>query len=189
MTSTRPFDKPIPKSPETPYPIVTELCDIVSGFGRGSAELGIPTANIPIEQVPEAAQNLDQGVYFGYARIEAISKEERTEPRNNHRDVEYNYGKYLEESNGDFDVLPVVFSIGLNPFYHNKHRTIELHLIHKFGRDFYGAQLKFNILGYIRPELDYTTKEALIDDINKDIIIAKRVLHTDEYKKFMEQVM
>lgn len=189
MTSSRPFDKPIPKSPEKPFPIVTGLCDIVSGFGRGSAELGIPTANIPIEQVPEAARDLEQGVYFGYARIESIKREERTEPRDNHRDVEYNYGKYLEPSNGDFDVLPVVFSIGLNPFYHNKHRTIELHLIHKFTRDFYGAQLKFNILGYIRPELDYTTKEALIDDINKDIIIAKRVLQTDEYRNFMEQVM
>ena len=46
MTSSRPFDKPIPKSPEEPFPIVTGLCDIVSGFGRGSAELGIPTANI-----------------------------------------------------------------------------------------------------------------------------------------------
>jgi len=186
MTSTRPFDKPIPKSPASPYPIVTDFCDIVSGFGRGSAELGIPTANIPIDQIPTAAKDLEQGVYFGFARIQPIGKEERTEPRENHRDVEYNYGKYLEESNGDFDVLPVVFSIGSNPFYHNKHRTLEIHVIHKFKRDFYGAKLKFNILGYIRPELDYISADALITDINKDIIIAKRVLETDEYKKFMQ---
>ncbi|SMN20913.1 similar to Saccharomyces cerevisiae YDR236C FMN1 Riboflavin kinase, phosphorylates riboflavin to form riboflavin monophosphate (FMN), which is a necessary cofactor for many enzymes [Maudiozyma saulgeensis] len=189
MTSSRPFDKPIPKSPESPYPIVTNFCDIVSGFGRGSAELGIPTANIPIDQVPNAARDLEQGVYFGFARIESIDKEERIEPRENHRNVEYNYGKYLEQSNGDFDILPVVFSIGLNPFYHNKHRTLEIHIIHEFKRDFYGAKLKFNILGYIRPELDYTTAEALIADINKDIVIAKRVLDTDDYKKFMQVLL
>lgn len=188
MSNTRPFDKPIPNSPQNPYPIVTDFCDIVSGFGRGSAELGIPTANIPIEQVPEAARELEQGVYFGYCRIEPIGKEEHTEPRDNHRDVEYNYGKYLDEPNGDLDVLPVVFSIGLNPFYHNTHKTLELHVIHKFHRDFYGARLKFSILGYIRPELDYTTKEALINDINKDIIIAQRVLKSEGYTPLRSQV-
>lgn len=189
MTSSRPFDKPIPQTPQSPYPIVTGLCDIVSGFGRGSAELGIPTANIPVEQLPETINNLDEGVYFGFARIEMVDKEEKIEPRDNHRDVEHNFGKYLNADKGDFDVLPVVLSVGLNPFYHNKFKTVELHLIHKFTRDFYGAKVRFNILGYIRPELDYSTKEALINDINKDIVIAKRVLDTEEYKRFSKQVL
>jgi riboflavin kinase len=37
------------------------------------------------------------------------------------------------------------------------------------------------ILGYIRPELDYVTKELLIEDINKDIEVAKKSLDRPTY--------
>lgn len=81
----------------------------------------------------------------------------------------------------------MVLSIGLNPFYQNDSKTVELHIIHNFKQDFYGAKVKFSILGYIRPELDYTTKEALIEDIKTDIKIAIKTLSKPEYashKKF-----
>ncbi|CEP62029.1 riboflavin kinase LALA0_S04e06128g [Lachancea lanzarotensis] len=172
-----------PSAPKEPFPLTTEFCDVVCGFGRGSAELGIPTANIPIDQLPETIDSLALGVYFGYARLQPSDRTADHQIRNPHRPdgsrVHFNHGQRL--TGGDLDVLPVVLSIGINPFYHNNAKTVELHLVHTFAHDFYGAQIKFRILGYIRPELDYTTREALIADIHNDIAIAQRALALPGY--------
>lgn len=45
--------------------------------------------------------------------------------------------------------------------------------MHTFPADFYGTHMKLLVLGYIRPELDYVSKEALIRDIKTDIEIAR----------------
>ncbi|EJS42319.1 fmn1p [Saccharomyces arboricola H-6] len=184
----REVDLPISVQPSTPFPLITEFCDIVSGFGRGSAELGIPTANVPIEQLPKVINDLDLGVYFGFARIKSIDQEPSVETRQDGRTVVYNYGQYLSEANGDLDILPMVLSVGKNPFYGNDFKTMELHVLHDFENDFYGAKVKFNILGHIRPELNYTTKEALIKDINIDIMTAQSVLATPPYQTFKRQL-
>ncbi|SCU85264.1 LADA_0D06546g1_1 [Lachancea dasiensis] len=179
----RPADVPIPDSPESPYPIKTGVCEIVCGFGRGSAELGIPTANVPFEELPESVGGLPLGVFFGFARLQkSAPKEARNMQRQDGTRVHFNYGQRLTDN--DLRVLPVVLSMGLNPFYHNKAKTVEIHVMHKFDHDFYGAQITFTILGYIRPELDYTTKEALIEDIQTDIQIAEKALSSPEYAKY-----
>lgn len=178
----------IPDSPRCPFPIITDFCDIVCGFGRGSAELGIPTANVPVEQLPKDINHLPLGVYFGYARIKPIEHEDTTILRKDKRVVIYNYGRDLRKENGDLDILPVVLSVGKNPFYGNDFKTVELHILHKFQGDFYGAKVKFNLLGFIRPELDYTTKEALIKDIKIDIVRALDVLEKEEYMKYKSQL-
>ena len=179
---------PIPENPEPPFPIVTDFCDIVFGFGRGSAELGIPTANVPLQQLPKETQDLKLGVYFGFAILKPMSQEETNAVRKDGRKVAYNYGKYLSKSSGDLDILPVVLSVGKNPFYHNVIKTVELHILHHFESDFYGAQVKFNLLGRIRPERNYNTKEALINDINHDKLVAKEVLSKENYLKYERQL-
>jgi len=40
------------------------------------------------------------------------------------------------------------------------------------------------ILGFIRPEYDYVSKESLIEDINVDIEVARRSLERDQYLRF-----
>lgn len=186
----RPFDSPIPATPNAPFPISTDkYCDIVCGFGRGSSELGIPTANVEISELTTELNALDFGVYFGFAHLKTVEgKETAIVQRKDGRNVSYNYGNQLVVENGDLDVIPMVLSMGKNPFFGNEFKTVELHILHKFSNNFYGAEVKFNILGYIRPELDYTTAEALIQDINTDIEIAKKVLKTPEYSKFKEQI-
>lgn len=37
----------------------------------------------------------------------------------------------------------------------------EVHIMHEFRSDFYGHPMKVVILGYIRPELDYTSRGSL----------------------------
>lgn len=51
--------------------------------------------------------------------------------------------------------------------------------------DFYGTQLKLLILGYIRPEYDYVSLEALIEDIRVDCEVARRSLQRKAYECYL----
>jgi riboflavin kinase len=125
-------------------------------------------------------------------------------------------------------ILPAVLSIGYNPFYKNKTKSIvrlpryrpystcyekamlmqlqEIHIMpplsspsptaegagepgqvkfHKLP-DFYGTQLKLLILGYIRPEYDYVSLEALIEDIRVDCEVARKSLQRPAYACYID---
>ena len=56
-----------------------------------------------------------------------------------------------------------------------------------FEHDFYGARMKLLMLGFVRPEYDYVSKESLIKDIKVDIEVTKRSLERDGYKVFREE--
>lgn len=47
---------------------------VVHGFGRGSKELGIPTANVPVESVRDQVDALDCGIYYGWATLRRLSQ-------------------------------------------------------------------------------------------------------------------
>lgn len=47
--------------------------------------------------------------------------------------------------------------------------------------------MKLLMLGFIRPEYDYVSKESLIKDIKVDIEVTKRSLERDGYKVFREE--
>lgn len=76
----------------------------------------------------------------------------------------------------------MVMSIGYNPFYKNTVRSAEVHVLHKFGADFYGAQMRLLLLGYVRDELDYSGLEALIKDINIDCEVARNSLAREAWR-------
>jgi riboflavin kinase len=82
------------------------------------------------------------------------------------------------------EIFPAVLSIGYNPFYANKTRSIEIHILQHFHDDFYGASLNLLMLGYIRPEYDYVSKESLIEDIKIDCDVARKSMERAEYDKF-----
>jgi len=157
-----------PDIPEPPFPIVLSG-PVQRGFGRGGKDLGCPTANLPDESLPAMSDKVQTGVYFGYAQV-LPSKAEGGEDILTGEDV---------------TVLPMAMSLGWNPFYKNERMTAEIHIIHEFKSDFYGHELKVIVLGYIRPELDYTTREALIEDIETDKQVALRSLDRPGYRKFM----
>jgi riboflavin kinase len=83
------------------------------------------------------------------------------------------------------EVYRAVLSIGYNPFYKNEVRSVEIHILHQFHHDFYGASLNLLILGYIRPEYDYVSKESLIKDIKIDCEVAERSLARDAYQTYL----
>lgn len=81
-------------------------------------------------------------------------------------------------------VYPMVMSIGWNPFYKNSVRSVEVHIMHKFPTDFYGSHMNLAILGFIRPEYDYVSKDSLIEDIETDIKVAGRCLERKAYAQY-----
>ncbi|KAG7490055.1 riboflavin kinase [Solea senegalensis] len=99
--------------------------EVIRGFGRGSKELGIPTANFSDSVVDNLPADISTGIYYGWACV------------------------------GNGDVHKMVMSIGWNPYYKNTKKSMETHVIHTFKEDFYGEVLSVVMVGYIRPERSY----------------------------------
>lgn len=108
-------DRPLfvgPDVPEAPFPHKISG-KVVSGFGRGSKELGIPTgmsikvvtlqkhlqgtplANLSDEALEAMCTEFTSGVYYGWAQIGAAGSQ----------------------------VYPMVMSLGWNPYYKNEKRS------------------------------------------------------------------
>lgn len=129
---------------------------VVRGFGRGSKQLGIPTANFSEQVVDNLPADISTGIYYGWASV------------------------------GNGDVHKMVVSIGWNPYYKNTKKSMETHIMHTFKEDFYGEILKVAIVGYLRPEKDFDSLESLISAIQGDIEEAKKRLDLPEHLKLKE---
>ncbi|MEQ2305283.1 hypothetical protein AMECASPLE_036117 [Ameca splendens] len=68
--------------------------EVVRGFGRGSKELGIPTANFPDSVVDSLPADVSTGIYYGWACV------------------------------GNSDIHKMVTSIGWNPYYKNTKKSM-----------------------------------------------------------------
>ncbi|KAF7185218.1 Riboflavin kinase [Pseudocercospora fuligena] len=183
--------------PEPPFPLKLDG-KVIKGFGRGSKDLGIPTANIPLSGLSVGGhEDVESGVYFGWA---GLSPSQVTAQHTPGTDPKYDLAAeetykslnavILEQNRKDGDsqddkgaVYPMVMSIGWNPFYKNTVRSVEVHIMHHFEKDFYGSHMNVSILGFIRPELDYVDMQSLIDDIKTDINVAGNSLSRPAYAK------
>ncbi|KAG5370371.1 Riboflavin kinase [Yarrowia sp. C11] len=166
----------------TSYPLKF-ASSIIPGYGRGSADLGIPTANIPISDVP-VLDALETGIYYGLVQILKTDKksEKKTSEFQKYRVVDFQYTNQLSEQEINA-VLPMVMSVGWNPFYQNDQKSAEIHIIHKFAHTFYGASIKVMVLGYLRPEKNFTSLEALVDEIHNDIRVSQEKMEGVEERK------
>ncbi|KAJ6938083.1 hypothetical protein NC651_004699 [Populus alba x Populus x berolinensis] len=135
---------------------------VVKGFGRGSKVLGIPTgmylpmSNLSTKGYSALLSEHPSGVYFGWAGLSS-------------------QGLYK-----------MVMSIGWNPYFNNTEKTIEPWLLHEFDGDFYGEELRLVIVGYIRPEANFSSLESLIAKIHEDRRIAERALDIPTYSKYRD---
>eukprot|EP00180_Rhodochaete_pulchella_P002269 Plantae.Rhodophyta-Rhodochaete_pulchella.ctg3417.p3 GENE.Plantae.Rhodophyta-Rhodochaete_pulchella.ctg3417~~Plantae.Rhodophyta-Rhodochaete_pulchella.ctg3417.p3 ORF type:complete len:166 (+),score=28.06 Plantae.Rhodophyta-Rhodochaete_pulchella.ctg3417:159-656(+) len=130
--------------------------EVQHGFGRGSKLLGCPTANIPTEPYEDILGDMTLGVYFGWATIHNFNE---TQPN---------------------EIHPMVMSIGWNPFFKNTKKTIEANLLREFENDFYGAELRLVLCGFIRTEADFPSLEALKEEIQHDQRTARRELQSEK---------
>jgi riboflavin kinase len=190
-----------PDTPQPPFPLKLRG-PVVRGFGRGSKELGIPTANIPLSGLSIGGHDdLSSGIYYGWCTLDHTSIPTQTTtttvpsltddtsvptPSSNHAVADLEYPSSQNSSSPSTTVYPTVLSIGYNPYYKNTQRSIEIHILQNFAADFYGATLSLLILGFIRPEYDYVSKDALVEDIREDIRVAQRSLEREAYGEWKE---
>jgi riboflavin kinase len=127
-------------------------------------KLGIPTANLDMTpEIKEKMVDLVSGVYFGWAEFMPCTQTDKNEG------FEY------------YTSIPMVMSIGFNPFFNNEYKTAEAHIMKKFEHDFYDSKLKVSILGFIRNEADFLTFSHLIEAIHNDVQVAKDILNSDSF--------
>ncbi|KAL0012661.1 hypothetical protein SO802_007769 [Lithocarpus litseifolius] len=129
---------------------------VIKGLGRGSKVLGIPTANLSTEGYSTVLSEHPSGVYFGWAGLSTKG------------------------------VFKMVMSIGWNPYFNNPEKTIEPWLLHDFAEDFYGEDLRLVIVGYIRPEANFSSIESLIAKIHEDGRIAEKALDLPIYSTYRD---
>ena len=131
-------------------PLVKMEGEVIKGFGRGSSEIGCPTANFNEQVVENLPADFGTGIYLGWASI----------------------------SSQPDKVRKAVVSIGWNPYYNNSKKSVvsnynaqtvakcsqffflsfqETHLVHEYPENFYGDWLKLLICGYIRPEQNFAS--------------------------------
>eukprot|EP01023_Acetabularia_acetabulum_P028880 TRINITY_DN27278_c1_g1_i2.p2 TRINITY_DN27278_c1_g1~~TRINITY_DN27278_c1_g1_i2.p2 ORF type:complete len:448 (-),score=46.65 TRINITY_DN27278_c1_g1_i2:166-1419(-) len=116
---------------------------VVDGFGRGSKQMGVPTANIE----PPQGLNVPLGVYYGWAQLQTAGSNEV------HKMV-MNIGQRPTIEDGN-------------------NITVEAHILHDYNRDFHGEYLKLVAIGFIRPEMKFQGLQELILRIKADVAIAK----------------
>lgn len=136
---------------------VTVRGKVQNGFGRGSRDLGCPTANLPGKLVIEETELHRDGIYFGYGMVP----------------------KYGEK------VVKMVANLGRNITYGDvKERVLEAYLMSEFEEDFYGEEMRLCIIGYMRPELKFDSLDELIEHIQNDIQVAKSALDVEKVQQF-----
>lgn len=128
---------------------------VVKGFGRGSKELGIPTANVDADALRTSLAEAVTGIYCGWAGIGSSAQ-----------------------------VYPMCMSIGWNPFYANKEKTAEPWILHEFDKPFYDEEIRLVVCGYVRPEANFSSLEALVTRIHKDGDVSRAALAQPQLQRF-----
>lgn len=95
--------------------------NVVHGFGRGGHSLNCPTANLDSNAVDSLSNNFVDGIYAGFVRIHINDLDNKR-------------------------LWPMVMSVGYNPHFNNKKRTLEVHVLRTFTNDFYGALMEGVVL-------------------------------------------
>ncbi|KAA6422080.1 MAG: riboflavin kinase [Trebouxia sp. A1-2] len=60
--------------------------------------------------------------------------------------------------------------------------TVEIHVLHKYSKDFYGQPMRAIACGFIRPEMKFDGIGALIARIKTDAGIASKQLDAPEFQ-------
>mmetsp|Transcript_51944 Transcript_51944/g.96076 ORF Transcript_51944/g.96076 Transcript_51944/m.96076 type:complete len:368 (+) Transcript_51944:92-1195(+) len=148
---------------------------VVHGFGRGSSELGFPTANLSIrwDASEETVLTQDEQTVLDFARK---------------NDTGIYAALSCVEDGPDRGIYKVAMSMGWNPTFKDvKEKTIEPWILHTFAESFYGCNLRLLILAYIRPEVKFESFDELIREIRADGDYCGEALDDPSLSKYMAE--
>lgn len=151
--------------------------EVLKGFGRGSSQLGFPTANLP----PASAEGLPRGVYYGWAQLLPPRQDDSSDSSASSDESDLSDESDESDSSDvaceDHEVHPMVMNIGYRPTVEDEGEvTVELHVMHTFQGDFYGKRMRAAALGFLRPEVKFDGVGQLKAQIRADIGVAKSQL-------------
>lgn len=147
---------------------------VVRGFGRGSKQLGCPTANV--DDINHLT--IPTGIYCGLVQL-VIRKESEMQEEPGNKEA---YIKTLQKLPYVSPVKGMVCSFGYNPQFGNKERSLEVFILDNFGFNFYGAELRVLICKKMRDEEKYSSIDELKEAIANDVRMAKsEVPNFDKY--------
>ncbi|KAJ1625900.1 hypothetical protein T492DRAFT_1036553 [Pavlovales sp. CCMP2436] len=145
--------------PSTLAQVLLMRGEVSRGYGRGSAQLGVPTANLREDEFAGALAAVPAGVYCGWAAVEGAA--ERGGPA----------------------IHRAVVNVGYSPTFagaENACKIVEAHLMAEEGRgfaaDFYGRPMRLLLCAFLRPEHKFGSFPLLVGAINKDISESARIL-------------
>ena len=131
------------------------ISGIVGHGAQRGRTLGFPTANL--EQIPVLCP--PAGVYAGRVVARKV-----------------NSGLASDDAAMNPVGLPVAINIGPNPTFGESALKVETHII-GFAGNLYGHELEIEFLEKLRDVQKFESKDHLIDQLNKDIQMAKQIAH------------
>jgi riboflavin kinase / FMN adenylyltransferase len=123
---------------------------VVRGHRRGRA-LGFPTANL--ETAPHTAIPAD-GVYAGWLVA-------------------------VEDDGTDGERWPAAISVGSNPTFDGRERTVEAYALDRDDLDLYGAHMGADFSYRLRDTLKFASVDELVEQMHRDVDEARRLLTAD----------
>ncbi|MDO5673069.1 MAG: bifunctional riboflavin kinase/FAD synthetase [Actinomycetaceae bacterium] len=124
---------------------------VVHGLKRGR-ELGFPTANLDAENAGEVPAD---GVYAGWLV--------RPLP----------HGAAVPTS---IERLPAAISVGTNPQFFGKSRTVEAHVLGRSDLNLYGDSVAIEFVHRIRGMMSFASVNQLLERMDEDLLETSRVL-------------
>jgi riboflavin kinase/FMN adenylyltransferase len=123
---------------------------VVRGHQRGRA-LGFPTANL---EPPPHTAILADGVYAGWL----VS---------------------LGADGGELERWPAAVSVGTNPTFDGRERTVEAYALDRDDLDLYGRHMAADFVARIRGQARFGSVPELIDQMRRDVDAAREILRAD----------
>jgi riboflavin kinase / FMN adenylyltransferase len=123
---------------------------VVSGHQHGRA-LGFPTANL--ETLPHTAIPAD-GVYAGWLVA-------------------------IEDDGTDGECWPAAISVGTNPTFDGRERSVEAYALDRDDLDLYGAHMGADFVHRLRDTVRFDSVDDLITQMHADVDEARRLLAAD----------
>jgi riboflavin kinase/FMN adenylyltransferase len=120
---------------------------VVRGHHRGRA-LGFPTANL--ESPPHTAVPAD-GVYAGWL-------------------------VQLDSDGTEQERWPAAISVGTNPTFDGRERTVEAYALDRDDLDLYGAHMAVDFTQRLRPTVRFASVDELVAQMHDDVDDARRLL-------------
>ncbi|WP_396124843.1 bifunctional riboflavin kinase/FAD synthetase [Corynebacterium sp. HS2168-gen11] len=118
---------------------------VIRGAGRGGKELGFPTANL---YFPDSVALPKDGVYAGWLTIISQAPIEGDMQRGTR--------------------YPAAISVGDNPTFGDKRRSVESYVIGKHA-DLYGHSIVVEFVDFIREMVTFTSIDELVSTIKQDV--------------------